>query len=66
MPLGQFINKVSCYQNGYFHVDSAVVSLRISGVFPLHETDRLLDAVARTLPVKVTRRVAWWVDIRPS
>ncbi|WP_240346075.1 hypothetical protein [Pectobacterium brasiliense] len=33
----------------------AVTMLRISGVFPLHETDRLLDAIARTLPVKVTQ-----------
>lgn len=66
MPLEQFINEVSRYHNGYFHVDPAVATLRISGVFPLHETDRLLDAVARTLPVKVIRRFSWWVDIRPS
>ncbi|MCL6366805.1 DUF4880 domain-containing protein [Pectobacterium carotovorum subsp. carotovorum] len=66
MPLGQFVNEIARYHNGYFHVDSAVTTLRISGVFPLHETDRLLEAVARTLPVKVTRRFSWWVDIRPS
>ncbi|MGI8463744.1 FecR domain-containing protein [Pectobacterium punjabense] len=66
MPLGQFINEISRYHNGYFHVDSAVVNLRISGVFPLQETERLLDALTRTLPVKVTRRFSWWIDIRPS
>ncbi|AOR63977.1 FecR domain-containing protein [Pectobacterium wasabiae] len=66
MPLGQFINEISRYHNGYFHVDSAVANLRISGVFPLQETDRLLDAVTRTLPVKVTTRFSWWIDIRPS
>ncbi|WP_244880023.1 FecR family protein [Pectobacterium betavasculorum] len=66
MPLGQLINEVSRYHKGYFHVDSAVTNLPISGVFPLHETDRLLDAIARTLPVKVSRRFSWWVDIRPS
>ncbi|MEQ9861268.1 DUF4880 domain-containing protein [Pectobacterium cacticida] len=64
MPLGAFIAEVSRYHHGYFHVDSTVAALRISGVFPLHETDRLLNAVARTLPVKVTRRFSWWIDIR--
>ncbi|KFX20416.1 FecR domain-containing protein [Pectobacterium betavasculorum] len=66
MPLGLLINEVSRYHKGYFHVDSAVTNLPISGVFPLHETERLLDAIARTLPVKVSRRFSWWVDIRPS
>ncbi|PWC18029.1 iron dicitrate transport regulator FecR [Brenneria roseae subsp. roseae] len=63
MPLIQLIDEVSRYHHGYFHVSKQVAGLRISGVFPLHERDRLLEALVRTLPIKVTKRFAWWVDI---
>ncbi|RLM21947.1 iron dicitrate transport regulator FecR [Brenneria alni] len=64
MRLDQLVSEVSRYHNGYFHVDKLAAPLRISGVFPLRETDRLLDALVRTLPVKVTKRFSWWIDIR--
>lgn len=63
MPLARLIDEVSRYHHGYFHVDKPVAELRISGVFPLHERDRLLDALVRALPIKVTKRFGWWVDI---
>ncbi|MFC3394452.1 FecR domain-containing protein [Brenneria rubrifaciens] len=63
MPLAQLIDEVSRYHRGYFHVNERVAALRISGVFPLHDRDRLLGALVRTLPVKVTKRFAWWIDI---
>ncbi|MEE3651102.1 MULTISPECIES: DUF4880 domain-containing protein [unclassified Brenneria] len=63
MRLDQLIDEFSRYHNGYFHVDKQVAGLRISGVFPLRETDRLLAALARTLPVQATKRFSWWIDI---
>ena len=37
-------------------VDPAVAGLRISGTYPLADTDRALVAMARALPVRVVTR----------
>ncbi|KAA9001288.1 DUF4880 domain-containing protein [Affinibrenneria salicis] len=65
MRLDQLLAEFARYHTGYFRVESQVAGLRISGVFPLYETERFLAALARTLPVRVNRRFAWWVDIGP-
>ena len=40
--------------------------LRVVGSYPLADTDRALAALADSLPVRVERRLPWWVQIVPA
>ncbi|AMP02732.1 FecR family protein [Collimonas pratensis] len=51
------------YRRGVIRVDPAVAQLRVSGAFPLDDSDHALDALAATLPVAVARFTPYWVTI---
>ncbi len=63
MPLSDFLDTLARHRAGRLRYDPAVADLRITGAFPLDDTDRVLDAVARTLPVEVHRRTRYWVSV---
>jgi transmembrane sensor len=42
-----------------------VVDLRLVGAYPLGDTGRILDALAGSLPIRVNRRLPWWVTVEP-
>jgi transmembrane sensor len=51
------------YRRGVIRVDPAVAQLRISGAFPLDDTDHALNALAAALPVAVARFTPYCVTI---
>lgn len=61
--LVDFIDEVARYRRGYLRCDARVADLRLSGVYQLDDTDRLLDIVTRALPVQVVYRTRWWVTV---
>lgn len=63
MPLDRFLAELSRYRRGLISCDAPAARLRISGLFPLDDTDRALQAMARLLPVTVTRRSPYWVRV---
>ncbi|MNS70628.1 fec operon regulator FecR [compost metagenome] len=63
MPLAQFLEALSRYRRGVISCDERAGQLRISGLFPLADTDRVLDAVGRLLKVTITRRTSYWVVV---
>ncbi len=66
MRLGDFTAELNRQRQGVLRCDPAVADLRISGVFPLDDSERALQAVARTLPVQVVYRTRWWVTLAPT
>jgi len=66
MRLADFASELSRQRHGVLRCDPAVAELRISGVFPLDDSERALQAVARTLPVQVLYRTRWWVTLAPA
>ncbi|KWZ89657.1 putative fec operon regulator FecR [Citrobacter freundii] len=62
-PLGEVIATLSRYRNGVLRCDPAVAGLRLSGTFPLKNTDAILDIIAQTLPVKIQTITRYWVNI---
>jgi transmembrane sensor len=66
MPLGQFVAELSRHRPGVLRCDPAVAGLEISGSFPLADTDRVLQSLVDTLPVRVTLRTRYWVQVGPS
>ncbi|HEX4551820.1 FecR family protein [Pseudomonas sp.] len=63
MRLGDFLSEVGRYRQGFLTCASDVAELRLSGVFRLHDTDRLLAILPQTLPVQLRYRTRWWVTL---
>lgn len=66
MRLADFLSEVGRYRHGYLGCSADVGDLRLSGVFRLEDTDRLLAVVTQTLPVQVRYRTRWWVSLERS
>ena len=63
-PLGEFVAQLSRYRPGLLRCDQAVSGLRLTGVFPLDDTDAILAALERSLPVQVQAVTRYWVTIK--
>ncbi|RFC40738.1 MAG: FecR family protein [Candidatus Nitrotoga sp. CP45] len=61
--LGEFIDSLRRYRNGYLICDPAVVNLLVSGVFPLKNTDSILASLTDSLPVSIHYRTRFWVTV---
>ncbi|HAW5481040.1 TPA: fec operon regulator FecR [Escherichia coli] len=62
-PLGEVIATLGRYRNGVLRCDPAVAGLRLSGTFPLKNTDAILTVIAQTLPVKIQSVTRYWINI---
>lgn len=63
-PLGEFVAQLSRYRPGLLRCDQAVAGLLLTGVFPLNDTDAILAALERSLPVQVQAVTRYWVTIK--
>lgn len=63
-PLGQFIAELGRYRQGWIRCDEDVAPLLLTGVFPLDDTDSILAALERTLPVKVESVTRYRVTLK--
>ncbi|VVO28408.1 Protein FecR [Pseudomonas fluorescens] len=63
MRLGDFLNEVARYRYGYLTCSADIADLRLSGVFRLEDTDKLLAVLPHTLPVQLRYRTRWWVTL---
>jgi transmembrane sensor len=66
LPLGDLLAKLGEYRRGYLGLDPRLADLRISGSFPLHDTNRALAALPPSLPVRIERHTDWWVKVVPA
>ena len=65
-PLGTLIEAFRDYRTGIVRVSPEAAKLRVSGVFPLDNTDYALESLAQTMPVVITRTSGYWVSIYKS
>lgn len=66
MPLSELVAELARYRRGVLRCDPAVATLRVSGAFPLDDTDRSLAMIAAILPVSIQRRAGgWWTRVGP-
>lgn len=61
--LGDFLVDLARYRPGIVRCEPSVANLRFSGVFPLDDTDRILDTLPTVLPVEVRLRTRYWVTV---
>ncbi|APD11087.1 hypothetical protein UC34_00415 [Pandoraea vervacti] len=65
MPLGDFLSELGRYRRGHLGCAPEVAGLRVSGIYPVDDTDRVLDMLSRALPVAVQRYTRWFVRLQP-
>lgn len=63
MRLGDFLAELDRYRPGLLRCDPAVAGIRLSGSYPLADTDRVLAMLQDSLPVTVQRRTRYWVTV---
>ena len=63
MKLADFVAELGRYRPGILRCDSAVADIPVSGAFQLNNTDRILQALAQTLPVQIRARTRYWVTV---
>jgi transmembrane sensor len=66
MRLDRFVAELRRYRPGLITLQPEVAGLRLSGVFPLGDTDRILQSLVQVLPVRIHVPVRYWVRIGPA
>jgi transmembrane sensor len=61
--LEDLVQELGRYRRGYLGVTPEIADLRITGSFPLHDTDLALSALLPTLPVQIEQHTPWWVTM---
>lgn len=63
MRLADWAAEISRYRRGVLRCSPAVAELRVSGAFPLADTEAALDMLAKTRPVVVRRMTNYWISL---
>ncbi|MGB6103005.1 MAG: FecR family protein [Pusillimonas sp.] len=66
MRLDAFLQELARYRHGHLSCDASVADLRVSGTYPLHDTDKILAALEHSLPVSVRSSTRYWVTVIAS
>ena len=64
MRLDDFLAELSRYRHGILRCDPRVADLRLTGIYPLDDTDRALATLEEGLPVKLDWTTRYWLTVR--
>ncbi|ACO78350.1 Anti-sigma factor, FecR family [Azotobacter vinelandii CA] len=64
--LADLLDELARYRPGFLSADPAVADLRLSGAYPLDDTDRALAAIVHALPVRLSSHTRYWVRLLPK
>ena len=62
-PLGELLADISRYRSGVLRCDPRISQLKVSGAFPIDNTDRALAALESGLSLRVTRYSRYWINV---
>ena len=65
MPLRALLAELGRYRRGHLACSDAVAGLRVSGTFPLADTDRALSVITEAFPLRQRRLTDYWVTLLP-
>ncbi|WP_445178408.1 FecR domain-containing protein [Pseudomonas sp. McL0111] len=67
MRLADFVAELARYRRGFVRCDPAIGDLRISGAYPISDTQRTLNMLTQTYPVLVSGHLSgYWVTLSPA
>lgn len=61
--LGDIIEALRPYHRGVLRISPQASALRVSGVFPLDNSEQALRSLQEVLPVKVEQHLLWWTQL---
>ena len=61
--LGDVIDALRAYRRGWLHITDDAAALRVSGVFPLDDSEQALRSLQEVLPVRVEQHLGWWTRL---
>ncbi|GLK87830.1 FecR domain-containing protein [Pseudomonas turukhanskensis] len=64
--LDRLLAELQRYRPGFVQCSANIAELRLSGAYPLDDTDSALAAIARALPVRIEQRTRYWVRVLPK
>lgn len=64
--LEDVVRELARYRPGRLACDPAVADLRVSGVFPLADTDKALAVITRAFPVRTAGLSRYWLTLVPA
>ncbi|QHF50436.1 FecR domain-containing protein [Pseudomonas sp. S49] len=67
MRLADFVEELTRYRRGFVRLDPAIADLRISGAYPISDSQRTLNMLAQTYPILVSGHLnGYWVMLSPA
>lgn len=66
MRLADFLDELSRYRPGRLGCSERIAGLRVSGSYPLDDSERILRMLSVALPVRVRRFTRYWVQVEPA
>lgn len=65
-PLARLVEALQDYRRGLLQATAAAEQVRISGLFSLDDTERTLQLLVQTQPLRVSTRTRYWVTIEAA
>ncbi|WP_242206169.1 MULTISPECIES: FecR domain-containing protein [unclassified Pseudomonas] len=67
MRLADFVEELTRYRRGFVRLDPALADLRVSGAYPISDSQRTLNMLAQTYPILVSGHLnGYWVMLSPA
>lgn len=67
MRLADFVTELTRYHRGVVRVDPAIANLRISGAYPISDTQRTVNMLVQTYPLLASGHLnGWWIMLSPA
>jgi transmembrane sensor len=64
-PLARVVAELARYRRGYLGCADEISALRVTGTFPLHDTDHALRLLSEALPLRISQPLPWWTTLQP-
>lgn len=61
--LGEVVQALRPYRHGWLRITDEAAVLRVSGVFPLDDSEQALRSLQEVLPIRVQQPVGWWTQL---
>ena len=61
--LAELLDALRPYRHGVLRASPEAARLRVSGLFPLDDSDRALAALEQTMPLRIDHYLGWWTRI---
>ena len=66
MPLVEFLAELSRYRPGRLGCHDSIAQLKVSGTYPLHDTDQVIAMLSDSLQLQVRSLTRYWVRLMPA